>query len=29
VTSQLEDCTKVSLFSQRDEIFEGQDQGTP
>jgi hypothetical protein len=29
VTSRLEDCTKVSLFSQCDEIFEGQDQGTP
>jgi hypothetical protein len=29
VTSGLEDCTKVSLFSECDEIFEGQDQGTP
>ena len=29
MTSRLEDCTKVSLFSQCDEIFEGQDQGTP
>jgi hypothetical protein len=28
VTSRLEDCTKVSLFSQCDEIFEGQDQVT-
>jgi hypothetical protein len=29
VTSRLEDCTNVSLFSQCEEIFEGQDQGKP